>query len=107
MRGGHATRWAQGVAHPGDVWCSACCWPSGSGAPRLRHGRFVGRAQAPGPDFLIIGHRGAPNQACENTLESFAQALHLGANALEFEVSITRDGHPVCGMTRTIASSVV
>jgi glycerophosphoryl diester phosphodiesterase len=55
----------------------------------------VGPAQAPGPEFLIIGHRGAPNQACENTLESFAQALHLGANALELDVSITHDGHLV------------
>jgi glycerophosphoryl diester phosphodiesterase len=59
------------------------------------HVPFVGPAQAPGPEFLIIGHRGAPHQACENTLESFAQALHLGANALELDVSITRDGHLV------------
>jgi glycerophosphoryl diester phosphodiesterase len=65
------------------------------GLPACGPGRFVGLAQAPGPDFLIIGHRGAPNQACENTLESFAQALHLGANALELDVSITHDGHLV------------
>jgi glycerophosphoryl diester phosphodiesterase len=59
------------------------------------HRPFVGPAQAPGPEFLIIGHRGAPHQACENTLESFAQALQLGANALELDVSITQDGHLV------------
>jgi glycerophosphoryl diester phosphodiesterase len=47
--------------------------------------------QAPGGDFLIIGHRGAPHQACENTLESFETALHLGANALELDVSMTSD----------------
>lgn len=46
-------------------------------------------------DFLIIGHKGAPYQACENTLESFSQALALGANALEMDVSMTRDGHLV------------
>jgi glycerophosphoryl diester phosphodiesterase len=57
--------------------------------------QFLGRLQPLGRDFLIIAHRGAPNQACENTLESFAQALRLGANALEFDVSMTRDEHLV------------
>ena len=47
--------------------------------------------QPPGRDFLIIGHRGAPQQACENTLESFETALQLGANALELDLSLTRD----------------
>jgi glycerophosphoryl diester phosphodiesterase len=47
--------------------------------------------QPPGHDFLIIGHRGAPQQACENTLESFDTALQLGANALELDLSLTRD----------------
>jgi len=50
-----------------------------------------GPPQPPGREFLIIGHRGAPQQACENTLESFATALHLGANALELDLSLTRD----------------
>jgi glycerophosphoryl diester phosphodiesterase len=65
------------------------------GLPACGPSRFGGPAPAPGPEFLIIGHRGAPNQACENTLESFAQALHLGANALELDVSMTHDGHLV------------
>src|SRR4029450_13917467 len=47
--------------------------------------------QPPGREFLIIGHRGAPQQACENTLESFETALHLGANSLELDLSLTRD----------------
>jgi glycerophosphoryl diester phosphodiesterase len=51
--------------------------------------------QPPGRDFLIIGHRGAPHQACENTIESFVQALRLGANALELDVSMTSDGQLV------------
>ena len=53
------------------------------------------RQQPPEPDFLIIGHRGAPHQACENTLESFETALQLGANALELDVSMTSDQHVV------------
>src|ERR1043166_1131670 len=57
--------------------------------------RPPGRQQTPGRDFLIIGHRGAPHQACENTLESFEEALQLGANALELDVSMTSDQHVV------------
>lgn len=49
------------------------------------------RQQSPGRDFLIIGHRGAPHQACENTLASFEAALQLGANALELDVSMSSD----------------
>src|SRR5262245_46043349 len=74
----------------GVVRVAAC-----GGLPACGSCRFVGPAQAPGPDFLIIGHRGAPYQACENTLESFAQALRLGANALALDVSIPHDEHLV------------
>jgi glycerophosphoryl diester phosphodiesterase len=57
--------------------------------------RLPVRQQPPGRDFLIIGHRGAPHQACENTLESFETALQLGANALELDMSMTSDQHVV------------
>ena len=36
--------------------------------------RLPVQPQPPGRDFLIIGHRGAPQQACENTLASFETA---------------------------------
>lgn len=58
-------------------------------------GRRLPAARPPAPAFLIIGHRGAPDDACENTIASFRQALALGANALELDVSVTRDGHLV------------
>jgi glycerophosphoryl diester phosphodiesterase len=46
------------------------------------------------PDiFYIIGHRGAPESAPENTIQSFASAIELGANAIETDVCVTRDGH--------------
>ena len=48
--------------------------------------------QAPGI-FHIIGHRGAPQSAPENTIPSFATAIELGANAVETDVCVTRDGH--------------
>ena len=57
--------------------------------------RLPVRQPPPGRDFLIVGHRGAPHQACENTLESFEIALELGANALELDVSMTSDQHVV------------
>jgi glycerophosphoryl diester phosphodiesterase len=43
----------------------------------------------------IIGHRGAAAQAPENTIPSFHLALEQGADALEFDVRITRDGEAV------------
>jgi glycerophosphoryl diester phosphodiesterase len=41
---------------------------------------------------LVIGHRGAAALAPENTLESFALALELGADGIEFDVVPTPDG---------------
>ncbi|MCP4500556.1 MAG: hypothetical protein GY822_11405 [Deltaproteobacteria bacterium] len=44
---------------------------------------------------LIYGHRGACALLPENTLPSFERALDDGANALESDVHLTRDGHVV------------
>jgi glycerophosphoryl diester phosphodiesterase len=44
---------------------------------------------------IVIGHRGNAAHAPENTLESFAQAIALGVDAVEFDVRLTRDGVPV------------
>lgn len=41
----------------------------------------------------MIGHRGAPAYAPENTLRSFELALELGADHLEFDIRTTRDRH--------------
>jgi glycerophosphoryl diester phosphodiesterase len=40
----------------------------------------------------VIGHRGAARHAPENTLASFQKALDLGADAIETDVCVTRDG---------------
>lgn len=40
----------------------------------------------------VIAHRGASARRLENTLESFAEALRLGATALEMDVQRSRDG---------------
>jgi glycerophosphoryl diester phosphodiesterase len=46
------------------------------------------------PPF-IIAHRGDSAHRPENTLASFASALEVGADLLELDVQLTRDGHPV------------
>ncbi|HEY7026876.1 MAG TPA: glycerophosphodiester phosphodiesterase family protein [Gemmatimonadales bacterium] len=43
----------------------------------------------------VIGHRGAAGYAPENTMASFRLALEQGADALEFDVRVTRDGEAV------------
>lgn len=44
---------------------------------------------------LIIGHRGASAVAPENTLGAFGEAIAVGADGIEFDVRLTRDGVPV------------
>ena len=44
---------------------------------------------------LILGHRGASAIAPENTLAAFSQALSDGADGIEFDVRLSRDGVPV------------
>lgn len=46
-------------------------------------------------DFKIIGHRGAPVYAPENTLSSFAKAIEQGVDMIEFDVRLTYDGKVV------------
>jgi len=66
-----------------------------SGCAGMGNGQCLTALLEPACPFLIIGHRGAPDHTCENTLASFQQALDPGANALELDVSVTRDGHLV------------
>ena len=44
---------------------------------------------------LIIGHRGAPDKAPENTESSFRAALEAGTAIIETDVRLTADGHIV------------
>jgi glycerophosphoryl diester phosphodiesterase len=45
--------------------------------------------------MLIIGHRGASAIAPENTMAAFREALAVGADGIEFDVRLTRNGVPV------------
>jgi len=46
-------------------------------------------------DFRLYAHRGCPAELPENTLPAFQRALDLGVDALELDVHLTRDGHPL------------
>lgn len=52
-------------------------------------------AHTPTNDPLIIAHRGASLIAPENTLAAFALAMESGANGIELDVRLSRDGVPV------------
>jgi glycerophosphoryl diester phosphodiesterase len=44
---------------------------------------------------LVIGHRGSSSVAPENTIAAFTRALSDGADGIEFDVRLARDGVPV------------
>lgn len=44
---------------------------------------------------LIIAHRGASELAPENTLAAFQKAIEDGAEGIEFDVRLTKDGIPI------------
>lgn len=43
----------------------------------------------------MVAHRGASLEHPENTIEAFEAAIDLGADAVEFDVRMTADGHAV------------
>lgn len=43
----------------------------------------------------VVAHRGNRAHAPENTVEAFGQALAIGADAIELDVHLSRDGVPV------------
>ncbi|QYY36171.1 glycerophosphodiester phosphodiesterase family protein [Ruficoccus sp. ZRK36] len=46
--------------------------------------------------MLIIAHRGASGKAPENTLAAVRRAWKLGADGVEIDIRLTKDGVPVC-----------
>lgn len=45
--------------------------------------------------MIVIGHRGANREALENSWSAFEGAVEGGAERIELDVQISRDGHPV------------
>lgn len=50
----------------------------------------------PATEALIVAHRGASRDAPENTIPSFTLAWEQGADAIEGDFRVTRDGQIVC-----------
>jgi glycerophosphoryl diester phosphodiesterase len=51
---------------------------------------------------LIVAHRGASAHRAEHTLAAYELALEQGADGLECDVRLTRDGHLVCVHDRRV-----
>jgi glycerophosphoryl diester phosphodiesterase len=54
------------------------------------------------PHPTVFAHRGASAHAPENTLAAFQLALEHGADAIEFDVKLTADGHVVAHHDNTL-----
>ncbi|KAM9499183.1 glycerophosphodiester phosphodiesterase domain-containing protein 5-like isoform 1-T1 [Salvelinus alpinus] len=70
------------------VLCALYLVPLGMYSPCLKEEGTLGLAPA------LIGHRGAPMLAPENTLMSFEKAVEAGGQGLETDVTISYDGVP-------------
>ncbi len=51
---------------------------------------------------MVVAHRGASSALAEHTLAAYTTAIETGADALECDVRMTRDGHLVCVHDRTV-----
>jgi glycerophosphoryl diester phosphodiesterase len=51
---------------------------------------------------MVVAHRGASSTAPEHTLGAYLSAVEAGADGLECDVRLTRDGHLVCVHDRTV-----
>lgn len=51
---------------------------------------------------MLVAHRGASSVTAEHTLAAYEAAIESGADALECDVRMTRDGHLVCVHDRTV-----
>jgi glycerophosphoryl diester phosphodiesterase len=62
------------------------------------------RVTAPARDraVQVVAHRGSSDDAPEHTLSAYKVAIADGADALECDVRLTRDGHLVCVHDRRI-----
>ena len=59
-------------------------------------------AIAPATRPMVVAHRGASDSVAEHTLAAYELAIGDGADALECDVRMTRDGHLVCVHDRTV-----
>jgi glycerophosphoryl diester phosphodiesterase len=51
---------------------------------------------------FVVAHRGASGERPEHTLAAYELALQEGADGVECDVRLTRDGHLVCVHDRRV-----
>ena len=72
-----------------------------AGSPRAA--RFPRCSPLTGPE--VVAHRGASAEAPEHTMAAYRRAADMGADAVECDVRMTRDGVLVCVHDRQIATT--
>jgi glycerophosphoryl diester phosphodiesterase len=75
------------------------------GVPRHDRGGSVRAGRSPSAPLTaleVVAHRGATAEAPEHTLAAYRQAASVGADAVECDVRLTRDGVLVCVHDRQI-----
>jgi glycerophosphoryl diester phosphodiesterase len=55
------------------------------------------------PNLWVLAHRGASQDCPENTFAAFDEALRQGADGIELDVQLSRDGVPVVFHDRTLS----
>jgi glycerophosphoryl diester phosphodiesterase len=50
----------------------------------------------------VVAHRGASAHLAEHTLAAYELAIEQGADGVECDVRLSRDGHLVCVHDRTV-----
>jgi glycerophosphoryl diester phosphodiesterase len=86
--------------------------PGGRDAGRVARSRLgtggsrrADRSPSPVTDPEVVAHRGATAEAPEHTLAAYRHAAAIGADAVECDVRMTRDGVLVCVHDRRIKST--
>jgi glycerophosphoryl diester phosphodiesterase len=74
-------------------------WPVTAAGSEPPVGRLPSARQA---GVQVVAHRGSSDEAPEHTLSAYKRALADGADALECDVRLTKDGHLVCVHDRRI-----
>lgn len=78
------------------VFTALAAVPPGDGAAKAAPGGDAGGGPGAGiPAFANIAHRGASGHAPEATLPAFEKAVAAGADYLELDIQMSRDGHLV------------
>ena len=72
------------------------------GTGNRQHSDMASAAEVDGGHPFVVAHRGASGDRPEHTLAAYDLALQEGADGLECDVRLTRDGHLVCVHDRRI-----